>query len=175
MTFSKAFILSVALIATSSYARSQSHIRSPQVQANPGFSIVIGASTAAVRLTNPIEVTITVTNDTDHAIYWSSFVGKDSQYAAFHYDLELKGHEAETTFFHRKMSGRNRPGDPHEVFGGSFVLLPHPPGKMFEMKINLKRLYRITEPGKYTLQVSRYDATTKTTVHSNTLLLTIEP
>lgn len=175
MTFRKAFIFSMAMLTISSYAQNQSQIGSPNVQANPGFSIVIGSPTAAIRITKPIEVTITVTNDTSHAIYWSSFVGKDSQYAAFHYDLELNGHEVETTFFHRKMSGKNRPGDPHEVFGGSFVLLPHPPGRMFEMRINLRRLYSITKPGKYTLQVSRYDATTKTTVYSNTLLLTIEP
>ena len=93
---------------------------------------------------------------------------------ACRYDLERNGHEVETTFFHRKITGRNRDGDPNEVYGGSSILLPHPPGKMFEMKIDLTRLYQITEPGEYTLHVSRYDEGTKATIRANVVTIRIE-
>jgi len=94
---------------------------------------------------------------------------------ACRYDLERNGHEVETTFFHRKITGRNRLGDPNEVYAGSSVVFPNPPGKMFEMKIDLKRLYQITEPGEYTLHVSRYDEESKTTVDANAVTIRIEP
>jgi hypothetical protein len=44
---------------------------------------------------------------------------------------------------------------------------------MFEITINLKQLYEITEPGRYMLVVSRFDDYTKETVQSNTVTLTI--
>jgi hypothetical protein len=46
---------------------------------------------------------------------------------------------------------------------------------MFVMTIDLKRLYQITEPGDYTLEVSRDAEDDKTVVHSNSLALKILP
>ena len=151
----------------------QSH--SDSAAGDPGFSILVTAPATPIKFAGPVKVTITVTNDTNHDIPWSSDRGKETQYTAFHYDLEQDGHEVETTFFHRKISGRERPGDPIQPYNESDILLLHPPGKMFEMTIDLKRLYQITEPGKYSFHVSRYDETTKTTVRSNTVSLEIEP
>jgi hypothetical protein len=45
---------------------------------------------------------------------------------------------------------------------------------MFEIPMDLTRLYKITEPGLYTLKISRYDEVSKTTVYSNSLTLKIE-
>jgi hypothetical protein len=81
--------------------------------------------------------------------------------------------EVETTFFHRKITGRNRPDDPDEVWAGSFIVLPHPPGLIYQMQVDLRRLYEIKEPGAYTLEVGRFDQDHKTQVHSNTLTLKI--
>jgi hypothetical protein len=47
---------------------------------------------------------------------------------------------------------------------------PTPP-----VRLDLKRLYEIEEPGVYTLYVSRLDENSKTTVRSNTLTLNIVP
>jgi hypothetical protein len=43
------------------------------------------------------------------------------------------------------------------------------------MTIDLKRLYEITEPGEYTLDVSRIEDGNKTTVHANIVTLKIVP
>lgn len=168
--------IGLALIATSCCAQDQANTAPQRPRPDPGFSIVVTSPATPIKLTGPINVTITVTNNTNHTIGWSSDLSKETQYTAFRYDLERNGHEVETTFFDRKVTGRQRPGDPNEVYmSPSSILLPHPPGKMFEMTIDLKRLYEITEPGEYSFHVSRYDETTKTTVRSNTLPLEIEP
>lgn len=172
----RSITLSVALIAALCSTQDQPNVTAlHNSPVQPGFSIQVTAPDPPIRLSGPIKVTVTVINNTDHTIYWSSDIGKDSQYAAFRYDLERNGHEVDTTFFHRKISGRNLPGDPIEVYAPSSVLLPHPPGKMFEMKLDLKRLYQITETGAYTFQVSRYDEGTKSTVRSNLITFDIVP
>ena len=74
------------------------------------------------------------------------------------------------------MTGKLRPDDPPLDFADlrrDTILLPHPPGKMFKMGIDLKRLYKITEPGTYTFQVSRYDDVSKTEVKSNTVTIVV--
>jgi hypothetical protein len=81
----------------------------------------------------------------------------------------------ETTFFYRKITGRQRPDDPEEVWAGSYFPVLHPPGLIYQMTIDLKRLYEIKEPGVYTLEVSRFDQDHKTKVRSNTLTLKIAP
>jgi hypothetical protein len=87
------------------------------------YSITLTGPTGPVRIGVPIEVVATFTNETDGDLYWSSGVGKDSVYRAFKFILTKNGHEAPTTFFHRKVSGRQEPGDPHEVAGGSSITL----------------------------------------------------
>jgi hypothetical protein len=73
------------------------------------------------------------------------------------------------------MSGRQRAKDPVEVLSESTILLPKPPGTMFVHTVDLKRLYQIAEPGRYTLDVSRIAEDDKTIVHSNTITLNIVP
>ena len=46
---------------------------------------------------------------------------------------------------------------------------------MFVITVDLKRLYQITEPGQYTLEISRVAEDDKTIVHSNTVTLNIVP
>jgi hypothetical protein len=141
---------------------------------HPSYSITLTNPTNPVKVGVPIEIVVTVTNETNGDLHWNSPLGKDSIYESFKFLLTKNGREAPTTFFHRKVSGRQRAGDPNEVAGGSSITLSHPPGKMFEIPIDLTRLYEITEPGQYTLKVSRYDEVSKTTFHSNTLTLEIQ-
>jgi len=144
-----------------------------QTSPNPVFSVTVAPPDGPIRLGSSINITVTVTNISGKEIYWESDRGKDSVYKAFVVLLKKDGREVETTFFHREISGRQRPDDPREAGSGSSILLPHPPGKMFAMTIDLKRLYEITEPGLYTLDVCRFDDYSKTIVRSKTLTLKI--
>jgi hypothetical protein len=142
---------------------------------SPVFSISVDPPSAPIHLAGPMNITVTVTNVTDKEIYWDSDRGKDTVYKAFEIGLMKDGHEAETTFFHRRITGRQRADDPMEVESGSSIALPHPPGKMFVMTIDLKRLYEIREPGLYTLDLSRFDDYSLTTVRAKPLTLNIVP
>lgn len=177
MSWIKASSLAGLLIGSSCPAQTQPTSAIHQVSpSKPSYSITVSGPAAPIRLGMPVEVVIAVTNTTDKDLYWSSAMGKDSVYRDFRFFLTRDGRDVETTFFNRKMTGRQRSGDPDEVTAGpgTAIALAHPPGKMFEIPINLTRLYKITEPGLYTLKVSRYDEVTKTTVRSNVLTFRIE-
>jgi len=141
----------------------------------PGFAIKVAAPSDPIQLKAPIMVTVTVTNISGQDFYWDSDKGPNRSYKEYGYLLTKDGREIETTFFHRKLTGKQRADDPQEVESGSSILIQHPPGVMFVFKIDLKRLYEIKEPGVYTLDVSRFDDYSKTTVRSNSLTLKIVP
>jgi hypothetical protein len=146
-------------------------------QANPGYTITLTQPTSSISVGSRIMVPMTIRNITKGDIFWNAVwsTDKDSWHSGFRFLLTKDGKEVETTFHHRIISGRQRPGDPSEVDSGSTILLPKPPGIMFEMTIDLKRLYEITEPGKYVFKVTRTAEDNKTIVHSNTVILNIVP
>jgi len=149
---------------------------SPSPQSSiPGFTISLDGPTPPVHLDSPIKINITGTNVSGKEIWWQWDRYKDATYKAFTFLLTKGGDEVETTFFHRIVSNRQRAGDPQEVASGSLFPVTYPPGKMFTVTIDLKRLYEIKEPGVYTLVVSRFDENSETTVRSNTLTLDIVP
>jgi len=139
----------------------------------PAFSITIAPS-SPLDLSAPIEISVTVKNVSNTDMSWEAEYG-NTAYKAFDVSLTRGNHSVGTTFFHRKIRGKQRADDPHETAGGSSVVSMVPPGKAFTETIDLRRLYDITEPGMYTVQVSRYDEASKMVVHSNTLTLKIVP
>lgn len=171
-------IITASMILASSFlGRAQSTKEAQSAtRPKPAYAISISGPPEPIKLGGAIPVTVNVTNTTQHDIYWQSELGKDSVYHGFTFLLSKNGHEAETTHFHRRISGRQRENDPEEVPGtGSSILLPHPPGKMFEIPIDITRLYNITEQGTYTFHVCRHDEESRTVVCSNDLTLRIEP
>jgi len=176
MKWAKLFVVPVLISGPYCFGQTSRNVATKQpVPPNPVFSITVDPPAGPIKLGSPINFTVTVTNISDKEIYWESDRGKDTVYKAFAVLLMKGGHEVETTFFHRKITGRQRTDDSQEVETGSSISLPHPPGKMFVMTIDLERLYEIREPGVYTLDVSRFDEDSKTTVRSNFLTLKIVP
>jgi hypothetical protein len=72
---------------------------------DPVVSITVAQTSDANRLGLPIRVTVTETNISGEEIYLKSDRGKDSAYKDYVYALTKDGHEVETTFFHRKITG----------------------------------------------------------------------
>jgi hypothetical protein len=168
--------LGIAMLAQSCLGQTSPKTAGPSPQSSgPAFVIAVDVPIPPVRLESPITVNITVTNVSGKEIWWQWDRYKDAAYKAFAFLLTKGGHEVETTFFYRKVSNRQRADDPQEVASGSLFPVAYPPGKMFTVTIDLKRLYEIKEPGVYTLVVSCPDKDSKTTVRSNPLTLKIEP
>ena len=173
------FVIAVLLSGSCSFAQTSpiSGAKQPPPLSSV-LSIAVDPPPSPIRLGSPtIKVTVIVKNISDKEIYLETVRSPNgvAAYMDFGYLLTKDGREVETTFFHRKITGRNREGDPQEVWAGSFILLPHPPGVIYQMLIDLKRLYEIKEPGVYALEVSRFDQDHKTKVRSNTLGLKILP
>jgi len=123
----------------------------------------------------PINISVTVTNVSGKEVYWTA-EWPNTEYRAFDILVRKDGRKVGTTFFYRKITSTQRPDDPVGVWAGEAIVSPVVPGKSFTFKqIDLTRLYEITDPGVYTLDVSRYDENTKTSVFSDTLTLTIAP
>src|SRR5262245_55101678 len=140
----------------------------------PRLSITLSPPAGPITLAAPIEIVITVKNTGDKSLSWMAEFWH-TEYTAFHVLLTKDGHEPETTVFHRVLRGTRRPDDPPVRSRGSKIVSLIEPGKSFELTIDLQRLYQITEPGEYILEVSREEeAGSKTTVHSNKLTIKIE-
>jgi len=142
-----------------------------------GYTITLTQPKNPFHLDSPIQVTMTIKNITQKDILWRA--GRSTDIDAWYHDFQFlfqnNGKEVETTFFHRKISNRQRPDDPVDVWSGSTILLPKPPGTMFVMTIDLKHLYQITEPGQYMLEVSHLAEDDRTVVRSNAVTLSIVP
>jgi hypothetical protein len=143
---------------------------------NGGYSLSIAPLTGPAHLGAPINITITVNVIGNRYIFWKSDFN-NTEYHAFHALLQKNGKEVETTVFHRQIRNKLRQDDEFVPEGGSgsSILFSLEPGKSFALTIDLKRLYEITEPGEYTLDISRTEEDGKTTVHSNTVTLNIVP
>jgi hypothetical protein len=150
MSWIRFVALAIPLSGSCCYGQaSPSAATEKRATANSVFSIAVDPPVGAIHLGSPINVALTVTNTSGKEIYWVSDRGKDTVYKTFAILLMKDGREVETTFFNRKISGRNRPDDPQEVETGSSISAPLVPGKMFVMAIDLTRLYEIKEPGLY--------------------------
>ena len=79
-----------------------------------------------------------MTNISGEELYRDSVRTKDEDFKEFSMTVKKDGREVETTFFHRKIIGRQRPDDPPELWSESIIRLPHPPGKIFEIPIDLE-------------------------------------
>ena len=138
----------------------------------PLFSITAVPPSGSFHVGKPIEVQVTVKNISGKEINWA-YHRTDIAYKAFQVRLTQSGHEVETTFFHRKITGRQRPDDPQEVASGSIILLPLAADASFTWTLDLTKLYKIESPGKYDLDICRYDDYSKTNVCSKSVTLTI--
>jgi len=146
-------------------------------QVHPAYSITLTEPTGPLSLGSEIKVAMTITNVTGGDISWMAVRSTDSSawHRGFRFLLTNNGKEVETTVLHRRISGRQRQGDPSEVDRGTTILLSKAPGIMFVIVVDLQRLYEIKQPGEYRFEVSRVAEDDKTVVSSNTVTLNIIP
>jgi hypothetical protein len=143
---------------------------------NPGYTLTIGNTAEQFHLNAPVNIAITVKNISSDNIYWRAEFG-NTGYHSFHFLLKSNGKEPETTRFHRLVRNEPRPDDQPEAAkgSGSSIVSALEPGKSFTLMIDLSKLYKITELGQYTLEVSRTQEGTKAVIHSNTVTFNVVP
>jgi|SRR5579875_1434726 hypothetical protein len=111
----------VALLSISCCALAQTH-SSQQAAASPGYTISVGGPDTPIKLGTRAIVMVTVQNISHQPVYWNSELGTDSAYHNFEFLLTRNSHEVKSTYFHRRISGKQRESDPVEAPGSGSSL-----------------------------------------------------
>lgn len=142
---------------------------SPKVQ--EVYSVVV-RSMGDCEVGKPMVVAIRVKNISDHPVSFRSY----SFYPAYSYYrwlLTHNGKPVETTAFHRMLFGQQRPEDPPAIASGSHMYSSIAPNDGFELAADLNKMFVITEPGEYSLQIELRDQD-GSSPKSNILVLKIQ-
>jgi hypothetical protein len=143
----------------------------------PNYTITFTPSSGPLSLKSPLVVDMYYTNIASSCIYMQVAICRTcvSEFVI----LTKDGKEVETTPFHRVSTRRALPGDTKQYPGQeiAFSTDRYPPGVFWKVNLDLRKLYKITEPGRYTLTASRKDRSQdgEITVNSNTITFDIVP
>jgi hypothetical protein len=136
--------------------------------AHAALSVRISAPHSTVKLGVPIRLRIALTNVSDHQIGfpWLVDVSQD-------YELSVwtgQGNRVK----HKRRAWADKAGRHHtRIRGGSGYAAYLEPGQTLKGEVDVSESYDLSQPGKYTIQASRYDYETKTWVKSNTITITV--
>jgi hypothetical protein len=159
----------------------------------PSFSLIISTPKSTVPVGSEVRLDITVTNISDHdvALTWSS-----PSELIYGFDIrDSKGRSPAETERLRWVRGKvaktasgktvelDSSGKPKErgeigeplfgVPGAAIQGSVYKPGHGHSESIVLNRMYDLSQPGDYTIQLSKKDSATKTVVKSNIVTVTI--
>ena len=136
----------------------------------PSFSIAINAPEDIVKADSSVPLDIILTNTSDKDTSSGEILGG----AELNYDIDVRGSKGELapeTSFGRKLHHK----EPGFTLGGSVVAYYLKPGQTHETRSYLNRVYDLSQPGKYTIQVQRRDPDSNTIVKSNAITITVVP
>jgi len=144
--------------------------------AQRSFTFDVGTQEIA-KVGSPIVLKIQLKNISDHDLTRMSLPG-----AADHGEIvgfrptvrDAEGKEPPLTQWGRQVFGRTFPGEPDLVLNAVGVV-PLQPGESWKTQINLNKLYDLSAPGKYTVQIRYYDDEHKEWVTSKTVTVAVVP
>jgi hypothetical protein len=141
----------------------------PDLQKPGQFTIKISAPQEA-KLGDPLplQVTLTNTGKEDFATYRDA-----TRRAEYFYKITVHdalGREPALTELHRTFRG-----DGTGIILSNDIPILLEPGKSLQDETDISTLYKIDQPGKYTIQVDRFNGTDKPRVKSNTITVSIVP
>jgi hypothetical protein len=145
------------------------------------YSITISTRQSTVKAGAEVKVGVTLTNTSDHQIYLARSMDRVS--GEDHAQVEIlseNGNPPPETKYRRFLRGEDHEpgshGQPPRPRIGSDISYRINTGKTLEDVIVVSKLYDLSKPGRYTIQVSRFDQTySKTWVKSNKITLTVTP
>jgi hypothetical protein len=147
--------------------------------ANPPFSLTLSAVQPIVKAGSDVWVNVTLKNKSDHKI--SVYKENTDDQGGFVYQFNVsddKGALVPETKFARRLNCHLTADElAKEPCVGlrSGGHIPVDPRGTMEDRMNVSRLHDLSQPGKYTIQVERYDDESKTFVKSNTITVIVTP
>jgi hypothetical protein len=143
--------------------------------AKPPFSITISSPKDSVPHGGEVTVKITLTNISDHEINLER-APREDQGQSHHAVIIRDDHgdlvpQKKPVRVGKDEAEREINALPH----GSQILFTLKPGESLKDGIVLDGMYDLSQPGKHTIQIERYDYVTKAVVKSNTITFTLTP
>jgi hypothetical protein len=164
-------LLAAAWFACSAAAPGQTKQQSDA--AKPPFSVTITAAPDVVKVGAAPIIRIVLTNTSNHHINLTHIPGNGAH--MYRVDvLDSEGSRAPTAKA-RTWQDKNGRRVRHIYMGGNSTTVDLDPGQTLKDECPLDERYDLAQPGKYTIQASRYIYETKTWVKSNTITVTVEP
>lgn len=141
--------------------------------------ITIAPSTTSDRfkVDMPIPVVVTLTNTGTVQINLEILDAPDGAYRSLglRFALTMNGKEVEKTAFHRAIRHESLRGDPSLRVDGTDTYTMKP-GQVDHIKIDVKKLFSITQPGSYLFSVALpANMDNKVEIHSQPLALNVAP
>jgi hypothetical protein len=168
-------ILSVIIVTLMpTILRAQGATRSP---AEPPFSLAITAAESPVKAGSPVVVKVVMRNRSDHDI--SVYRDNSSDQGGFTYNvsaLDETGASAPETKFGKTVmnheTAQEQAQEPSVLFssGGEINLAV---GEAIKDRVDVTKLYDLHRPGRYSIQIQRFDLETKSYVKSNKITVTV--
>jgi hypothetical protein len=140
----------------------------------PRFSLTISTPKNVVTSGSDVIVKIVLTNTTDKPIYIYYSMSKDP--GELDYSMTVrneKGELAPQTEHGRKVKGYD--STPPIAMSINEIAVSVEPGQTTGGQINVTKLHNLSQPGKYTIRIERWDQENKAWAESNTLVVTVIP
>lgn len=143
--------------------------------ASASYSVAIETPMATVKVGSEIVVNIALTNLTDQGISVDMEAGGRGEFDFTINVNDSAGRPAAYSEYYRAVKGQHETGRPMVVV--TYSSGPHPVKARGVLKdtVQLDKLYDLSQPGKYTVQLERVDVLTKILVKSNQITVTVTP
>jgi hypothetical protein len=165
-------LLAAALTAIEGLGRLSGQTASTkQVVNKPDLSLTISTKQDVVKVGSGLIVTILLTNTSSQGIEVSHSVTDHTEFTHDFDVLDEKGKMVAHTKYGDEVKGEDQKQPPGIV--DSFVLLPLEPGQAMKDEIDIAKLFDLSAPGKYTIQIRRGERGIK--LKSNVLTVTLTP
>jgi hypothetical protein len=146
----------------------------------PRFSLSIAAEEPTVKAGSPLFLEVTMENKSDRNISMYRAISGDLDQGGWVYKVMVqdeKGARAPKTKFGRHVQGpetAEESAEPASVVasGGYVPLTPH---KTMRDRLNVTKLFDLSRPGKYTIEIQELDEASKTFVKSNKITVIVTP
>lgn len=89
--------------------------------------------------------------------------------------MMTKATRSPKTKYYKNVRGERTGEEPLEIFKKNYITVGLEPGETVEDTIDIDKLYDISLPGKYAIQVRGENGGSKTELKSNILILTVTP
>ena len=138
----------------------------------PSFGLTISTAKGPVKAGSTVQIEIVVRNISGHDISFQMTYTRPFVEITDHVRIaDRNGVNVSETDFGRKALGYVATSG----VDGKLVHVSLKMDKSFAYQLNVDELYDMRRPGKYTIQIDRFDEESKTTVKSNKITVTIAP